>query len=229
MFYKSVLYAVTLLLTVLLMPVRGASVNIDSLEQQLEHSTGKAQIKIYSDLAWYLRKADPAKAWQYGNKALVSAQIIKDDTGVAQAYNDLGILLFDRSEYDSAISYYNKSLLIREELGDSEGMASVYNKLGIIYQNRRQIDSSIAYALDALAIYDTLGKPMQLSHCINNLGVLYYNSGLYPKSLEYHERALAIRKEMKNPYLIGASFVNLANLQALMKDTLLSGVYYESA
>ncbi|MGB0402808.1 MAG: tetratricopeptide repeat-containing sensor histidine kinase [Salibacteraceae bacterium] len=203
--------------------------NIDSLEKQVNVTYGENKVRILSDLSWYLRANDPEKAWEYGNHALDEAQQLGFKKGEAQAYNDLGILLFDKSEFDSALAYYDTSLVIRKSIKDVEGMASLYNKIGIIHQTRRNIDKSIEYALLAISIYDTLGKQVELSHCWNNLGVVCFNANLFEKSKKYHLRALESRKIIDNDYLLGASYINLANLTSIMKDTLGATLYYDSA
>lgn len=213
----------------LLYAISSFSQNIDSLTQQLTKTEGSEQVKILSDLAWYLRNQNPNKAWNYGLQALNKSQKESLKKEEAQAWNDLGILLYDKSEFDSALTFYNNSLTIREELKDVEGIAAVYNKIGIIHQTRRNINSAIEFAIKALAIYDTLNKPAHQAHCLNNIGVLYFNSKMFAKSKQYHLRALEMRRSIKNNYLVGSSYVNLANLSAQMLDTINTYLYYDSA
>lgn len=65
---------------------------VDSLKRKLPELRGEEKATVLSDLCWYKRRLNTDSAWLYGNLALQYAQKINFQKGVAQAYNDLGII-----------------------------------------------------------------------------------------------------------------------------------------
>jgi transcriptional regulator with GAF, ATPase, and Fis domain/tetratricopeptide (TPR) repeat protein len=54
---------------------------------------------------------------------------------IAQAYNLMGTINWNRSKYDDAILCYKRCLALREECGDEIGIAASYNNLGLVYRS----------------------------------------------------------------------------------------------
>lgn len=190
---------------------------LDSLvtvARQMPEDTNK--VKLLSDLCFYHRTVHSDTALNFGKQALLLAQKLNWEKGIAQAYNDIAIVYIDKNEYDEAITLLHLSLEIRKRLNDELGEAAVYNKLGIIYQERFQLKEALEYNYKALAIYEKLQQKFYLTYVLNNLGVLHFNLREYTKALEMHQRALKLRIEIGDQYGMAASHGNLAN------------VYYES-
>ena len=201
----------------------------DSLERLLPKATDSLKVKLLSDLCWEYRFISPDTALIYGNRALNLANELNYPKGVAQAYNDMGIIYIDKSLYDSAISYFKNAMKIREKLNDQTGIASLYNKLGIIFQKQGNLKEALQNQLAALKIYEALDMELWMSYCLNNIAIVHFNLGNFNKSLEYHREALKYRKKLGNSYGIAASYGNIANVNLSLKDTASAISYYEKA
>jgi len=86
-------------LSFILLSVGGYAGQIDTLEQQLQTAKDTNRVKILCDLCWEYRFVSAEKALAYGNKALELAQQINYSKGVAQSYNDMGIIFIDQGKY----------------------------------------------------------------------------------------------------------------------------------
>lgn len=202
---------------------------IDSLEKKLPVAIGEEKVTILSDLCWYNRAVDGEKAFSYGRKALREAQKIDYQKGVAQAYNDIGILHIDNGAFSKALAVFDSALVIREELKDTLGIAALYNKIGIVYQNKRDIDKALEASLKALKIYERKQIPHYAAYCLNNIAILYHDQNNYKKSIEFHKRVIGYRKTIDNAYDLGASYLNLGNVLTDDQQIEQGLVYYDSA
>ena len=112
-------------------------------------------------------------AFFYGNKALELSKNTKNENGIAQAYNDIGILHYTLAEYNEAMGNYRNSLNIRKRIKDTLGQASLYNKMGLCFQNTFKLDSAIYYNTRALEIYEQQNKLKNASALKGNIANIY--------------------------------------------------------
>lgn len=202
---------------------------LDSLEKLLGQQTDSTLVKTYNELTWQYRNVNRDKAIGYGRKALALGRQLNYQTGIAQAYNDLGILYFDNENYDSALLLYKQSASIREQLGDRAGMAGLYNKIGILYQKQGILDEALDAQLKALSLYEALNNNRGISYSLTNIGILQQNLGRYAEAISFQERAVAIKEKMGDQYGLAGSFVNLANVYVIKKDYTRAEDYYQKA
>jgi tetratricopeptide (TPR) repeat protein len=149
---------VLILFVMLLSTVLKANQVTDSLEILLTKTKDTSRVKILCDLCWEYRFVSADKALEYGEEALRLSRKIGYQKGIAQSYNDLGIVYIDRSSYAKAVEYFKYALNIRRQLGDSAGIASLYNKLGIVYQKQGELKEALENQIAALEIYEQMGQ-----------------------------------------------------------------------
>ncbi|MGI9506049.1 MAG: tetratricopeptide repeat protein, partial [Geminicoccaceae bacterium] len=58
------------------------------------------------------------------------------------AFHQLGVVIQERGDLDSAEAWYKKSLMMKETVGDRRGMASSFHQLGMVAQERDNLDSA---------------------------------------------------------------------------------------
>jgi len=185
---------------------------IDSLKLKLQTATDYEKISIMCDLCWEYRLINSDSAIRYGNNALNLAQKIDNKKGIAQAYNDMGIIYLDHGRYAFALDFFSKGMKIRHDLNDSSGIASLYNKIGIVYQKQGRLSKALGNQMNALKIYEAMNNERWVSYCLNNIAIINLNIGNLETSLEYHEKALQIRRTLNDNYGVGASYGNIANV-----------------
>ncbi|UKM64814.1 sensor histidine kinase [Flavobacteriaceae bacterium GSB9] len=202
--------------------------HIDSLKQVLaSNPKDSIRVKSYSDLCWYYRTVSADSAFAYGKKALSLAKQTKNEQGIAQAYNDLGILYYDISDFNTAIAYYKNAMDYREGVKDSMGMASAYNKLGIAYKRLFKMDSAIFYATNALKIYQAKNHLKYASIIKNNIGNIYHDLKQYDKALETYLEVVSTYKGINDLIGLSHSYTNIGNVYLSLKDTVQSLNYYK--
>ena len=220
-----------ILVTILTFVLTGLKANqvTDSLESLLTTTEDTNKVKILCDLCWEYRFISADKSLDYGSKALVLSEKIGYDKGVAQSYNDMGIIFIDQSKYSKAISYFENALAIRKKQNDLPGISALYNKIGIVYQKQGKLKEALKYQIEALIIYDSLGQARWVAYSLNNIAIIHQNLGNLDQSLVYHERALAQRINLNDEYGEGMSYGNIGNVFVKMHDTIQAIGYYEKA
>ncbi|NQZ77505.1 MAG: tetratricopeptide repeat protein [Ekhidna sp.] len=205
-----------LLITITLLVLANQSYSqeskISSLKAQLSTATDSAKVHLYCDLCYYNRFVSQDSALHYCGKAIELAKSIDYKNGIAQSYNDTGIIFLDRMDTDSALALYHKAVEIWDSLEDSARVAAVYNKIGITYQKLGKLDSAISYQFKCLEIYEQLEYDMGIAHCYNNIAIILNNQEQYKESLSYHKKSLAIRTRINHLSGIAASYVNIGNI-----------------
>ncbi|TAF95964.1 MAG: hypothetical protein EAZ47_02780 [Bacteroidetes bacterium] len=202
---------------------------IDSLEKLTQVQRNSELAGTYNELTWKYRGIDAKKALEYGNKAIQLGNKIGYLPAVAQAYNDIGIIFFDKEMYDSAIQLYNKSLQIRQKLNDNLGVAKCYNKIGIIYQRKAEFEKALDAQYKALQGFEEASYDFGTSNAVNNIAILHQNLGRFEQSIKYHNQALAIRKKINDRVGIVQSYNNIANVQLLQENFEDAKIYYYKA
>ena len=206
---------------------------IGGIREELKQIPGmkpdSSKVILLSNLCWDFRFVSSDSAKMFGEQALELAKSLKYAKGIAQAYNDLGILYIDKSDYKKAAAHLNEAMKIREQLNDQPGMASLYNKLGIIDQKQGRLKEALQNQLAALKIYEKLGQDKWIGYCLNNIAIIHQNLGNLDKSLEYHKQGLEYRLKMKDTMGEATSYSNMANLYCRMRDTIQALDYYEKA
>jgi two-component system, NarL family, sensor kinase len=201
----------------------------DSLENLLRTTTDTNRVKLLSDLCWEYRFVSADKALDYGNQALDLSKKLRYKKGIAQAFNDMGIIYIDRGNYTEALDFFNSAMKIRTALNDSSGIASLYNKIGIVYQKQDKLKEALENQIEALKIYEALKQDLWIGYCLNNIAIIHQNLGDLDKSLEYHNKALEYRIKMGDEYGEAGSYGNIANVYVKQGDSALAVKYYEKA
>ncbi|MFY9153806.1 MAG: sensor histidine kinase [Prolixibacteraceae bacterium] len=201
----------------------------DKLEAILNANPDTNKVKSLSDLCWEYRYKSADSAIIFGEKALSLAQSLHYTKGIAQAYNDLGIVYINNANYHRATTYLNEALKIRQQLNDFSGIASIHNKLGIIDQKQGRLKEALEHQISALKIYQQLGQDKWIGYSLNNIAIIHNNLGNLSKALEYHQKALEYRIKLDDQEGEATSYGNMANLYSNLKDTVQAVVFYEKA
>ena len=201
---------------------------IDSLKTELtKNPSDSIKVKSFSDLCWFYRTVSMDSAFFYGNKALELSKNTKNENGIAQAYNDIGILHYTLAEYNEAMGNYRNSLNIRKRIKDTLGQASLYNKMGLCFQNTFKLDSAIYYNTRALEIYEQQNKLKNASALKGNIANIYRGLKQYDKALKTHLEILETAKTIEDYPMMTRSYNNIANAYLHLQDTLNSKRYFK--
>ncbi len=175
------------------------------------NQNGKEKVLNLGELCYQYAFINIPKAITFGKQALIEAQKTKDQTLIAQSWNDLSIPYLYRGDYDSSLFLNSKSLEIREKMGDSLGVAKSLSKMANCYYEKGDLKSSLNYNLRGISIFKSEGEYGYVGQLLNNVGNIYDRNANYDKALEYFAEAVESAKKTNNPVAYITSSANVAN------------------
>ena len=204
---------------------------INALKEKLKDTSinDSLKIKYLGDLGWYFSGFAADSAFKYSKQALKLSEETNNQKGIAQGFNDIGIIHYRIAQFDSSLVYYKKSLYIRKKNNDSLGIASLYNKMGIAHNQLFSLDSAIYYALESIKIYKNFHQDKLVAMNLNNVANLYKDSKQFEKALQTHQEVLKIRKRLKDSVGFVYSYNGLADIYSYLEKKDSSEFYYKKA
>jgi len=154
-----------------------------ALETHGEHVLARERAKLYNDLAWvYYRIGRFEESWE--NCLLVHKLLDKKQhpMELAQSYNLMGAINWNRSKYDEALLCHKKCLALREDCNDELGVAASFNNLGLVYRSMGRIKEAL----------ESFTKSMRIKQRNNNrpgLAAVHLNIALACLDTEDLEKA----------------------------------------
>ena len=100
---------------------------------------------------------------QIFRQALNLWEQLENERGMANAYNNMGIIYDYRGQFDKSVEQYSQALELKRTIHDTIGLADAYNNLSVVYHYRGLYQQALekyqqAEDLDGLAyIYDNVG------------------------------------------------------------------------
>jgi len=141
---------------------------------------------------------------------------------VAQALNLMGVIHFNTSRYDEAISYYEQSAILREKEGARNALAGSYNNLALAYQAKGEYDKALDSYDRSLAIKKEQNNEAGIAAGYLNQALLY---------LEVHnfdEAARKCRESLEIATRMGITQLTAENHSTLGDIALTRGRYEEA-
>jgi serine phosphatase RsbU (regulator of sigma subunit) len=128
-----------------------------------------AYCRILTDLADDYLYINPDSAQFYGKKALEFALAHQDKKNLAQAYNTLGIIQFDKAYLTGALENFQNAYQLYLEIGDKKGQGKILNNLGVIYSETEEFETGIQKYKDAFQINSSIENWATASTALYNI------------------------------------------------------------
>jgi len=184
-------------------------INLDSLENTLQDiEDEKERWLTYTTLFKNAAFAEPLRAYQYAEEALLLAQSQGDDSLLAHSYANLGTSKVRMDEYDDAIEFYSKAIPYTQEARDNNLMIGIRINMGTAYFQMKNRERGMAQLEDALGLIrdDTPGAYRIVIY--NNLGATYEGDENFDGALEMYQEAA----KLLQPNDVRRRALNLSNI-----------------
>lgn len=163
-----------------------------------------------------IRVFDYKTAMTYAEKGLSLLENRKDWEGYVQAFNQLGLQLIKRQEYERAIALFDKGLRKSIQFLPKEKWllyADTYHHLGIAYRKKGNYDKALHLhhqCLDTQLKFFGENDPA-LGKTYYTIGNVLYNQGDFEASLRYNLKALNIQLQISqgNAANIASTYNNI--------------------
>jgi DNA-binding NtrC family response regulator/tetratricopeptide (TPR) repeat protein len=131
---------------------------------------------------------------------------------VAQALNLLGVIAFNTSRYDEAVSYYEQSAFLRERENDLNALAGSYNNLALAYQAKGEYDKALGYLHKSIDIKRKQNNEAGLAGGYLNLASLYLEVHNFDEADRRCRESLRISSELGLAQLIAENYNTLGDI-----------------
>lgn len=147
-----------------------------------------------------------------------------NDTRIAHAHKNMGVIFSSKGIYDSARVHVGKAIEILKIIHGDEhpDLAGCYNSLGIMAYHEGKYDACGQYFMEALKIREKAYGTFHpfTAEAYNNYGALLMAKAEYDTALVFHQKAYEIRTRTlpgNHPY-IPLSLNNIGNAYMLKGD-----------
>ncbi len=170
-----------------------------------------------------------SKALKEFSSSLVTFVRIKDDYGLAIAYNNIGNIFKETRNYEEALLYYEKGLKYANKLNINSLKSIIYTNIGTVYYHQKKYAKSLEYNKKALAIEQNEANITNLAILQVNIGLCYMDLKNYSKAKSYLAESLKNYEKCSNMEGIYMCNVNLFYTHFLLKDPVKAKLYKEKA
>jgi len=134
----------------------------------------------------------------YYKKALDAFSESEDESGVATALGNIGIIFWLQHQADSAIFYAKKALKIRKSINDEEGISSSIFNLGRSYAENKNYKKAEEFYQQSLQISRQINSRKRISETYEAMAILYHEINLSEKAYSYHLKYSQLRDSLLN-------------------------------
>ncbi|MDB5157082.1 MAG: Tetratricopeptide repeat protein [Mucilaginibacter sp.] len=165
-----------------------------ALATKIDYKRGIAEAYRVKGIGeYYLNRQDSALSRYFD--ALNQFELIKDERGRAEVFNNIGNL-YQMVDYEKALNNFNSSLAIAQQFKMETLIAKLYLNIGNIYNRKNMYSNALNYYDKSYALFTKLNKQSNtvfLVQCLENVGVIYYNQRDFVKAKKYlidaHDKA----------------------------------------
>lgn len=192
----------------------GQSGQLDSLKILLANQPqDTARVNTLLEISNLLRTSQPDSAASYSQEAIDLAEAINFKKGVGYGFKNIGIISYNKGDFDEALGYWDRSLRAFEEIDYKLGISNIQNNIGAIYQTIGDDPQALDYFLKSLRNAEIVKDTVRIATAYLNLGTVYSNSPTtYNKAQEAYINALHVWQEMGYKEGLFITYLNLGEI-----------------
>lgn len=132
------------------------------------------------------------------HNALVGFEEKGDESGIANASNQLGHVCLAREELESALTHYQRTLEICDKSNDRMSILSVMSKMVEANKGLEKYDVAITLCLDILDHYQDNRDPQGTVDTLEKMADIYIVNGKNSKAADAYRTISSIHKNFKH-------------------------------
>ncbi len=173
-------------------------------------------VNLLNDLAFEFRNSSPDSTLYYATKALSISSDLGYKIGQANAFKQLAIGYFYKSNIEKAKKYNLLSVKLFKEVNDKKGEAAVLNNIGMVFHKEGILDSALKYYQNSLILRKESNDIKGIGDSYNNIGNIYSDKGNYKETVDYYFEALQMREKLGDSIGIANSYSSIAGIYFLL-------------
>jgi len=175
---------------------------LDSLQTDLKNhpQNDTIKVRILNELSLRILKNQPDRSLDYAQKALSLSQLLKFQTGVGEAKNNLALYHSMKGNVDIALKEAFDAARIGEQNNQKKLLANSYSNLGIIYNSQLNYDKARHYLKLAQQLNLKLKNTFIGSKIYNTTGLMFINKKVYDSAMFYFKESLQMMEDGRETY-----------------------------
>ena len=166
---------------------------------------------------------------QAARQSLVLSQQLQFKKGIADAYNNIGLMYENLENKDSALANYFISLKTRGADGDKKQMANTYNNIANAHNDKGNYIDALKFHFLSLRIKEEVNDSVGMGISYNNIGLVYKAQSNYQEALLYFTKSLTFSTALNDKRGMAMTYNNLSSTFTQLKDYDKSIFYIEKA
>ena len=188
-----------------------------------------AKVITYNLLAAELWRNKTEDALKYADTALVLAEKLHYQRGLAHAHNYTGLCMRMLKGSTEALPHFQKALAIAELIKDKQLLARSNNNMGIVYLDQALYGKSLDYFMKGLAYNEQLNDTKSQASQLNNIGLIYKEMKDFKGALTTFQKALVINIKANNNVLLAGNYNNIGLVYRELSELDTALVYFQKA
>lgn len=180
-------------------------------------------------LAYIRFRADPAEGRRYAAKALELWRLSKNDDGIAQAHNALGIFARVTGEYETAQCNYRQALPILQRIGDKDNAATAWNAIGSLSRQTGDLDSSLEDYARARLLFANARDQLGVVEAITGLTQTLMAMQRYREVLPLYTEKLRLVQKTENSSEAASVLLDMAGVYEQQRKYAAAENFYNRA
>lgn len=188
---------------------------LDSLKTQLKNQPleDSIRVKLLNRIAFETYYRYPEQALRSAFEALKISEKITYSKGTAEAYRQIGLVLWSQANYAGAVEALFKGLHLIE--GNAQALqleADIVGNIGMVYNSLGNYSQALQFLNQSLVHQRALKNISREATMLNNLGDTYRLQNDFTKALEIYSQALKLRVATGNVVTQGTNLRNIGNV-----------------
>jgi len=169
---------------------------IRTLRKQQSDSSG--EVEALKEMARLTRQRAGGKddALEYLQAAFDLAVSREETAAQGDLLNTMGIIEWERANYDRALRYYEEALQVFQRLDDCRHAGLLLNSIGVTLKQLGRTDEALSRLEEALQLHRDSGERLLEGHAQAVIGDLFSETGSVEKAAEHYRASLDIRREI---------------------------------
>ncbi len=137
--------------------------------------------------------------------------------------------LFDKGEYNNALSLFEKALVNSDAGGNTKELALINDRIGRCLSMEGKDSEALPYFRESIRLAAVIEDSVTLGNALNNIGIACEYTGSSDSAFFYYKEALAIREKLGDTTGIAACLRNLAQVLRVLDRTEEAKLYCKQA
>jgi serine/threonine protein kinase/tetratricopeptide (TPR) repeat protein len=156
------------------------------------------EIEVLKEMARLARRraGDQDLALRYLLEALDLAASRGDEARQGDLLNTMGIIEWERANYERALEHYEKAGRIFQSLNDRINAGLILNSIGVTLKHLGRSDEALPRLEEAVQLHRGSGQRLLEGHALAVIGDLFSETGSFDEAADNYRVSLDIRREI---------------------------------